>query len=194
MIAHLINTFLLLASLSITAMWARYSAPKKLSWQPVTGIPLVIGFLGMLVLGASGAVTALGDTLYPSSSLIEGFRQDFSPGAALLVRLRVWHPVIAVLVGAYLAAAGVWIRSRLPTSLVRRLSYTLIGLFIFQAVLGVINVILLAPVWMQLVHLLAADLVWISFVFLALTVFQTVDLSLRPVDQPIQDRISQIAH
>jgi len=31
---------------------------------------------------------------------------------------------------------------------------------------GVINLLLLAPVWMQLVHLLVADLLWIIFVML----------------------------
>lgn len=158
-----------------------------------TGIPLAIGFLLMLVLGASGAVTALGDTLYPASSLAEGFRQDFDPGAALLVRLRVWHPVIAVLVGAYLVAASVWIRSRLPIASIRAMSYALIGLFIAQLLLGAINVILLAPVWMQLVHLLAADLVWISFVILSLFVFQTAELAPRIADQPVHDRVNQTA-
>ena len=193
MIAHLLNTFLLLASLSITAHWATFGTPKRFHWRRATGIPLVVGFLAMLILGASGAVTALGDTLYPASSLAEGFQQDFHPEAALLVRLRIWHPVIAVLVGAYLVAAGVWIRSRLPTPAIRRASYVLIGLFVIQLFFGAINVILLAPVWMQLVHLLTADLVWISFVFLSLYVFRTVQLTPRATDHPIHDRINQTA-
>jgi heme A synthase len=44
---------------------------------------------------------------------------------------------------------------------------SLTGLFLAQCALGMLNVVLLAPVWMQLAHLLTADAVWICFVLLA---------------------------
>ena len=47
----------------------------------------------------------------------------------------------------------------------------LIFLFILQLGAGVINLVLLAPVWMQVVHLLLADLVWITLVLLAAVTF-----------------------
>ena len=40
------------------------------------------------------------------------------------------------------------------------------GLFVAQFVVGLINLVLLAPVWMQMVHLLMADLSWLSVLFL----------------------------
>ena len=46
---------------------------------------------------------------------------------------------------------------------------------------GLLNVALLAPVWMQIVHLLLADLLWIAFVLLAVRA-----LSL-PLTAPVKD-------
>jgi heme A synthase len=98
---HLMNTFLLLAALTLTAWWASGGRPVQLKGQGWLGFALGIAFLALLVLGASGAITALGDTLFPASSLVEGLQQKFSPTAHLLVRLRLWHPLIAIGVGAY---------------------------------------------------------------------------------------------
>lgn len=160
---HLVNTFLLLAALTLTAHWASGGARLSLRRRGMAAIILGVGLLGMLVLGASGALTALGDTLFPASSLAEGIRQDFSPSAHFLIRLRLLHPAIAVTVSAYLVIAG-WLLRDLG---VRRWSRLLNGLVIVQLVAGVVNVLLLAPVWMQLLHLLLADLVWITVVLLA---------------------------
>src|SRR5262249_34868171 len=102
MSAHLVNTFLLLGSLTLTALWASGVHPLWLKGQGTVRWALGLGLLGPLVLGISGAVAALGDTLYPSTSLIEGLRQDFSPTASFLIRLRPLHPLIASSVGLYL--------------------------------------------------------------------------------------------
>jgi hypothetical protein len=116
------------------------------------------------VLGVSGAIAALGDTLFPVSSLAAGFARDFDPSANLFVRLRVWHPPIA-------AGAGAWVLyyalSAVSSGLGRRLSYTVLALTGGQLAGGVINLLLLAPVGMQLVHLLLADLLWIALVLLS---------------------------
>ncbi len=70
---------------------------------PVQGrCAAAIGIVGVLVLSMAGAVTALGDTLFPVDSLVEGIQQDFSAASHFIVRLRVWHPVIATVVGLYL--------------------------------------------------------------------------------------------
>ena len=160
---HLVNTFLLLAALTLTAHWASGGARLSLRQRGLAAIILGVGLLGMLILGASGALTALGDTLFPASSLAEGIRQDFSSGAHFLIRLRLFHPAIAVTVSAYLVVAG-WLLRGLG---VRRWSRLLNGLVVVQLAAGVINVLLLAPVWMQLLHLLLADLMWVTVVLLA---------------------------
>lgn len=170
MAVHLMNTFLLLGALTLTAWWVSGGKPFRLKGQGVAGWLLGIGFVAMLILGASGGVTALGDTLFPARSLAEGLQQKFSPTAHILVRLRLFHPLIAVGVGIYLIlAAAICYRMR-PAALTQHLARLLGGLYLVQLVAGALNVVLLAPVWMQLVHLLLSDGVWIVLVILASSV------------------------
>jgi heme A synthase len=112
-------------------------------------------------------VAALGDTLYPARSLLGGLAADVSPTAHFLVRLRMAHPVLA-LVGAITVAlaAGRVLRER-EDAKTRRFAWTVTGLVLLQLLVGLANVALLAPVWMQLVHLLLADLVWMVFVLMS---------------------------
>jgi cytochrome c oxidase assembly protein subunit 15/protoheme IX farnesyltransferase len=166
MAVHLVNTFLLLAALAFTAWWASGRDPLQLRTQGKVKWWFLAGYLGVMVLGVSGAVTALGDTLFPAGSLGEGIAQDFLPTAHFLVRLRVWHPVLAMMVGFYcLFLAGVS-AALYPARRTKRLAIAVIALFIAQLLAGMVNLILLAPVWMQIMHLLLADLVWISLVLL----------------------------
>ena len=164
---HLANTFLLLGSTALAAWWASGHAPIRLRGQGMLGIGWVIGLAGVMFIGMSGAVTALGDTLFPAGSLIEGLRQDISPTAHVLVRLRVWHPVIAVAIAlyvvAYLAPA---LAARRTGGATTRLSRIVIGLVAVQLAAGFVNVILLAPVWMQIVHLALAAVLWVALVLL----------------------------
>lgn len=164
---HLVNTFLLLACISLTAWWASGGKPVAIRGGENKVWFLVIGFLGVLVLGMSGALTALGDTLFPVSSIQEGIRQDFLSTAHFLVRLRILHPTIAVVVSLYLIIVIGWINSQ-----AKNLEYTILGrmivfLIVLQLLAGLINVLLLAPVWMQLVHLLLSDLIWVFLVIFA---------------------------
>ncbi len=140
---------------------------------------LGIGFVATLVLGVSGAVTALGDTLFPVSSVAEGLRQDFSPTAHLLVRLRVLHPVIAIAVGGYLIFAASIAAKRYPDARTKWLAGAVSALIFIQLGAGALNVALLAPTWLQLLHLLLADLLWIAFVLLAAVVFTAEQQALR---------------
>jgi heme A synthase len=164
---HLVNTFLLLAALTLTAWWASGGERVVLRGQGLSVWLFALAFLGVMVLGVSGAITALGDTLFPAGSLSEGIAQDFAPTAHFLVRLRVWHPLIAILNGLYVVFLGGLIYLFRATPHIQRLALALIGLFVAQLVAGMINLGLLAPVWMQSVHLLLADLVWIALVLLA---------------------------
>jgi len=170
MAVHLLNTFLLLACLTLTAWWSSGGEPVQLKQRAALGSLLGLGLLGMLVLGVSGAVTALGDTLFPAGSVAEGLRQDFSPSAHLLIRLRVLHPVIAVSVASYLILVAIWLYSshQIPTT--KTLAQFLTLLLAVQLVVGALNVALLAPVWMQLIHLLMSDLIWIVLVLLTVSV------------------------
>jgi heme A synthase len=161
---HLINTFLLVAALALTAWWASGGRRLRLRGQGALGGVLFIALVAVLVLGVSGAVTALGDTLFPVSTLAEGKALTFSDSAHVFVRLRIWHPTLAVAVGLWLVlAAGAAVRAR-PA--VRGWAMTSIGLYAVQLGLGAANVWLLAPIGVQIAHLLLSDLVWIALVLL----------------------------
>ncbi len=164
---HLMNTFLLLAALALTARWASGGPPLRLRGQGARLWALSVGLLAVLLLGMTGAVTALGDTLFPPESLQHGLRQDLDPTANFMIRLRVVHPFIAVATGFYLLLiAG------LPSVIgarpdAKRYARWLVVLFVTQLGAGLLTVLLLAPIVMQQIHLLLADLTWITLVLLA---------------------------
>ena len=169
MALHLVNTFLLLGALTLTAWWASGGRPGRWQGQGTLGWLLGLALAAMLILGASGGVTALGDTLYPAGSLAEGLQQKFSPTAHLLVRLRLLHPLIAIIVGVYLIAVGAYGQAQRPAPLAKGLWRLLTWLYLVQLAAGAINVVLLAPIWLQLLHLLLSDLIWITLVLLVNT-------------------------
>ena len=170
---HLVNTFLLLASLTLTAWWSSGGEPISFKGRGAALWAFIFGFLGVLVIGVTGAVTALGDTLFPAGSVAEGIQQDFAATAHFLVRLRVWHPIIAIGVGFYLLFLAGVVGMASDRKIVKRYAVIVITLVVLQWLAGLINILLLAPVWMQLVHLLMADLVWIFWVLLAANTFST---------------------
>lgn len=164
---HLINTFLLVACIALTAWFA--STPQRPRWKQSGAVRwfLLAGLLGILVLGVSGAITALGDTLYPVASFAEGLRADMSNAAPFVVQFRKYHPALAILVGGYLAIFAVYRAARTGSPTTRRLAFSLSGLVITQWSLGALDVLLLAPYWLQLLHLFLADLLWIAAVLLS---------------------------
>ncbi|MDQ3907417.1 MAG: COX15/CtaA family protein [Acidobacteriota bacterium] len=165
---HLVNTFMLLASLALTAWWAGGGARVRLRGQGSVGAIFFFALAGVIVVAVSGAVTALGDTLFPARTLSEGFRQDLSPAAHFLLRLRVLHPALAVVAGCFAVMAASYVGNFLrPAREVKRLASALVALFVAQVALGIANVTLLAPAWLQLAHLLTADLLWIALVLTA---------------------------
>lgn len=173
--AHLFNTFLLLAALALTAHWGSAGAGAAGGAPPVQSPHrqgavrwlLAGGAALLLAVGVSGAVTALGDTLFPATSFREGFARDFSAGAHFLLRLRVFHPPLAIAAALALVAAAVAVGRRRPSPAMRKRVRFFTGLFAAQVALGFLNLALAAPVWLQLVHLVLADLIWIAWVLLA---------------------------
>jgi len=167
MSAHLVNTFLLLASLALTAWWASGGAPLQLRGQGPVATALGIGLIGTMILGVSGALTALGDTLFPAATLTAGIMQDFSPDAPMLIRLRLPHPFLAISAGLYLLLlAGLMIHLR-PSDATRRFARWTGGLFLAELAIGGLNFALRAPIPMQIAHLFLADLVWLNVVLLS---------------------------
>ena len=174
--AHLTNTMLLLAALVITA-WLAYTRTERLDWRETP--PSLVGALAVtIVVSITGTIAALGDTLFPASSLAAGIQQDFSKTSSTLLRLRVWHPAIALAGAVYLVGiAARLLRESRPLARISKAAIALICTAILQVGVGMLNLVLLAPLPMQILHLLMADLVWIAVV--ALTLAAIVDKKVR---------------
>jgi cytochrome c oxidase assembly protein subunit 15 len=165
MAVHLLNTFILVGWLTLTAWWLSGGRPVSLRLHSGRSAAFAIATFGLLLVGVSGAVAALGNTLYPDGSLAEGLAADLSPTSHFLIRLRILHPTFAVLTSVGLIFGA----SRLAKGAgdtAQRLARQVAALSGIQLLAGAVNLILLAPVWMQLVHLLIADLLWIAFILL----------------------------
>ena len=169
MAVHLLNTFVLLGWLTLTAWWLSGGDAVTLRGHGGRVAMLTAATAGLLLVGASGAVAALGNTLYPDASLAEGLAADLSATSHFLIRLRILHPTFAVLtaVGLLFGASRLVDATDRTSAVFARLVAGLAGA---QLVLGTVNVILLAPVWMQIIHLLVADLLWIAFVLFGASV------------------------
>jgi len=159
---HFGNTLLLLAALALTAKWlsnrgGRFGVVRR----PYQTIATGLGLVSVMVVGMTGSLASLGDTLFPADSLRHAVVQDFSSSSHILLRLRVLHPIAAVIGSIYVLwlVHAFW-RKRERSLWTAPLTVALTG----QIVLGATNVMLLAPVWLQMTHLLAAEIFWILLV------------------------------
>ncbi|MCC6859542.1 MAG: COX15/CtaA family protein [Bryobacterales bacterium] len=162
--AHLANTQLLLAMLTLTA-WFAGRPLKELEWRALPG-KFRAALPAALLVGVTGAIAALGDTLFPAPSMAAGIRQETTGSPHWLLQLRLLHPAASILVGGFLLALALGAWRRGSDSALRQAGLWTGVLVLVQLAAGGINVLLLAPIWMQIVHLLLADLLWIALVIL----------------------------
>ncbi len=159
---HFGNTLLLLAALTLTARWLsnrerRFVVVAKLHERVAIGL----GLVSVMVIGMTGSLASLGDTIFPAGSLRYALMQDFSSSSHLLLRLRLLHPVAAVMGSIYV----LWLLwSFWGKQDHSQWTLVLAVALMAQIALGAMNVILLAPVWLQLTHLLVAEVFWILLV------------------------------
>jgi protoheme IX farnesyltransferase len=178
---HLLNTFFLIGSIALTAWWASGGKPLCLSGLGYLPIFLGIGLAGVAIIGMSGAVTALGDTLFPAQNFAQGLAQDASPNAHFLLHLRVYHPIIAFLVGGYTLYLLRYLRKTNHEKIPQKIGMVLGVLILVQWAAGLINVLLLAPVPMQITHLLIADTIWITYVLLIASILTEDSIQKVPI-------------
>lgn len=164
---HLANTYLLLAALTLAAVMGGEALSPR--WRGGRGEVALVGIsLGFLLLvGMTGAVTALGDTVFRPESLAAGITQELATAAHPLVRMRLIHPGVALLASLLTAYCALTLCWRDTRSSARRGAPLIWALLIVQLVAGAINVLLLAPLGLQVVHLLLSDLIWILVIALS---------------------------
>lgn len=169
-IGHLVNTFILLTFLTLTAWFA--TSERRLGRVPSTKTVVLIALavVGLLLVGASGSLAALSNMLFPSQSIAEGIAKDFSESSDLILRLRLSHPVLSILTSVYLIFIAGWLKALVPEDAnTAWWSKVLSVLVMVQVAFGGATLLSLGPIVMQLGHLLLADLVWISFVLLVMS-------------------------
>ena len=150
--AHLTNTFLLLAAL-LGVAWQAAQGAGRWRWRTVTAWHRA-ALAAVLLASLTGAIAALGDTVYPAVSMLEGIRQELAPDSPALLRLRLLHPVVSVAAAVVaLTAAFQTMRGRFQRLIVLWLAV--------QLAAGAVNVLLLAPVWMQILHLALGASLWL---------------------------------
>ncbi len=158
---HLVATFILIASISLTAAWSSGFKFNKFNMQTKKFLPVSLIIVGMFVVGMSGAITALGDTLFRPNSVGEGVIHEIINPSHFLMSLRIYHPIFAVIVAIYTVFTAWSLTNKNSSSIQKKLTFSITGIFILQIFIGFINIALLAPVWMQIIHLLIADIAWI---------------------------------
>ena len=165
---HLINTLLLLGALmlAIEASSSMSLPTRKLRWRRQW--PVALGLIAAALIAATGAIAALGDTLFPAESLRQGLTDDLHATSPLLVQLRVVHPAFAGVAGAYLLILAHWLSQRG----IRRGALLLAILVTVQLGLGLVNLALLAPLGLQIAHLVLADILWIVLVHVSWQAWQ----------------------
>lgn len=166
---HLVNTLLLTGSAALAAWWSSDERPMSPRALGTGTWILAAGLLALVATCMTGAVTALGDTLFPVGAtegvgLFERVTDELSPANHFLVRLRIIHPVVAVVAAGVVYGVGAWVREHARDDRTPRLARALQHGVVAQVVLGFLNIGMAAPGWMQLVHLLLAQVVWIAAV------------------------------
>ncbi|HEX5071116.1 MAG TPA: COX15/CtaA family protein [Vicinamibacterales bacterium] len=161
---HLTNTMLLAGSMTGMIWWAGRPVDETTSTSIARSRGLTSVLVAMIVVAATGAIVALGDTLFPATSLSQGLAADVDPASHFLIRLRAIHPIAAVAV----ALATMWVMRRDPAFTGARgesMRSLIVMLILTQAVLGAINLLMLAPLTLQMAHLLVSNILWIALVW-----------------------------
>jgi len=177
MAGHLINTFVLLTFLTLTARRASGGARLSFEIERKLTVALFVGIVAILIVGMTGSIAALSHMLFPVGTLAEGIASDFSSASHALLRLRLLHPISAILASVFLILLTGWIAKetggRHHTA---RWSNIVSLLILTQLAFGAATLLSLAPIVMQLGHLLLADAIWVAYVLFAASV-----LSAEPV-------------
>ncbi len=164
--AHQVNTLLLAASFALTAWWGGGQPAPQLRKQGPFAALALFSLVALLGLTVTGAISALGDTLYPPENHLQVMEQAILPTANLVMKARPVHPYTAVVIAMFLSlAAGLFDHLR-PSPQTRRFAYGVWLMLGVQMILGLINIGLLAPLWMQILHTAAADVLWLSLILM----------------------------
>lgn len=163
---HLVNTFVLIAFLTLTAWSSASGREFRFRFEKRVRNLMIAAAAAILVIGTSGSIAALSNMLFPSRSIIESITKDFAGSSHYILRIRLLHPILAVILGVFIMFFAGWIGSRSNATAAEFWSKMLSALIMVQLAFGAITILTLGPIVMQLGHLILADAIWISFVLM----------------------------
>lgn len=175
MAGHLLNTYILLAFLTLTAWLSSGNERLHFHVERKFLVGLVVGVVSIFVVSMTGSIAALSHMLFPAGTLAEGVSQDFSSTSHILLRLRLLHPITAILTSVLLIFLVGWLAKESGVGGVKRWSNVLSLLVLLQIAFGSATLLMLGPIVMQLGHLLLADAIWISYVLTAANLLSKQD-------------------
>ncbi len=162
---HVVSTYSLLASLAMAALSAGGAPNMVGKGQGTAGTMIVMGFVGAVLLGFSGAVSALAHQLHRAENVLQAAKD---PTSHWMVQLQPLHPLIAASVGLYIFLyAGLIIHLR-PSPQVKAAAQLMSGVYIFQCIVGGITIWFNAPIFMQVFHLVMADILVVTMTGVAM--------------------------
>ena len=101
--------------------------------------------------------------MFPSESFIAGLVEDFDSTSELLTRLRILHPIASTILSVELFRES----RRLKKSF-ELMTFQIDTLVIVGVTLGVLNVLININIFLSVVHLLVADLLWITYIYISM--------------------------
>ncbi len=166
---HFTNTMLLLSATTVTAVLLGRTKDTVPGGDIHKGIrtPVLLAMLATLLAGATGSVAALADTVFPSPNLRAAIAADFAASSPVLIRMRWIHPASAVAV----VLCTLWCAVVLARRGQRTAASAVGANLALQVLTGVADVLMLAPLTLQIIHLLSADIFWIILAAIAVPVF-----------------------
>lgn len=165
---HVISTFLLLGCIAAALVGSTMPQSPKLRGQGTAAAVVGMAALGVILLGVSGAISALGHQLRPTDHVLQA---ALNPATFWMVRLQPLHPLIAASVGLYLLLTAGLMQHLRPDPKVKKASEWMLVVYGIQVAVGALNIFLKAPIEMQMVHLVVADINWLTIVALAMAAF-----------------------
>jgi protoheme IX farnesyltransferase len=183
---HLANTFVLLSSATMLVYFG--FGGRAIRWRGSSALHLAAWSIlaGLMALGVTGAITSMGDLIYPKEFRLDRAIESLPASAHFLERMRQAHPFAAMGIGLLVAALARFASARTGSAAVARASRLLQAGYLVQLGIGLVSLATSAHIAMQMIHLLAADAMWITAVLLGA-------LSLQALQAPSAEKAPALA-
>jgi heme A synthase len=167
MLLDLSTTLLLVANLALCAWWAAGNAIMQTRPDGLISIAMGSVFVLLLLVSASGSIATPDSARFATVTVAASLQADVHTMFQVLNRMGDLHPVLAMLMSIYVAGVAWLMYHHTQTSTTRRLAVLVTVFIILEIVVGVLNLTLLTPIALQLLHLLLHTLLWITLTLLA---------------------------